>query len=205
MKGFDPTLCIAFKTISGCVSPLGEGERLNGSSTRVFALPLTLHPHGLIHHRGLLENNSGPSFQTPLHSQVHKTERKITTSCNSSAGSAPRILRRARCHSVNFPNERRPHFQSYRLWGEGTKCKRFDQIDLLSRSPTAVRPSLSRASAGGHGGDLGSLICVIVGGGMQNESSIIHSGRIQQVIACCCIASAPTERFIHLHVRRERP
>lgn len=95
-------------------------------------------------------------------------------------------------------------FSEYWSRGEGTKCKRFDQIDLLSRSSAGVWTSLSRASAGCTG-NLRSLICVIVRGETQNESSIIHSGHIQQVIVCCCITSAPEKRFIHLHAWQEYP
>lgn len=63
-------------------------------------------------------------------------------------------------------------FSAHRSRGESTKCKRFDQIDLLSRCSAAARTSLSRASVG-CAGNLCSLICVIVRGDrMTHQSSI---------------------------------
>lgn len=77
------------------------------------------------------------------------------------------------CHSVNFLNERRPYFQSIDRGGKDTKCKSFAQIDLLSRSPVGVRPSLSPAI--GCRRNLSPLICVIVRG--EREGIINHPFR----------------------------
>ncbi len=126
----------------------------------------------------------------PLWSRVHKINAKDHNSCNSLLSESCK-LSAARSATMSFSELsewEKTLFSEYWLWGEGTKCKRFDQIDLLSRSSAGVWTSMSRASMAGN---LHALICVIVRGGTQNESSIIHSGHIQQVIVCCCITSAP--------------
>lgn len=173
---------------------------------RKITMPVTLRSHQVIHQRGLFKTTGGHPFKL-LHSQ---------SKCIKGAGASEKdlstcsLLRECRTNSSLHYNNviqwtfwmREDLIFSVLIVGEGTKCKRFDQIDLLSRSSDGAWTSLSQASVG-CAGNLCSLICVIVRGERQNESSIIHSGYIQQVIVCCCIMSAPEKRFIRLDVWQE--
>lgn len=173
-------------------------------------MPLTVCSHQVIHHRALFKTTGGHLFKL-LHSEVKwikwtRASERDHKCCNS-------LLSQSSTHTQAYSTTmsfselsewEKTLFSEYWSRGEGTKCKRFDQIDLLSRSSAGVWTSLSRASVGCTG-NLRSLICVIVKGETQNESSIIHSGHIQQVIVCCCITSAPKKRFIHLDVWQEYP
>lgn len=147
-----------------------------------------------------LQNNWRPCFQTQLLSSTQNAKKDH----NSSFG----LLNHSRVHTLKALHHHNVSewalFSVVSLVRWSTKSKRFDLIDLLSCPLAAVRVSLSQASAGDTG-NLCSLICVIVRGVAHSESSIIHSGHIQQVIVCCCIPSTSEKCFIHLHVWQEHP
>lgn len=128
-------------------------------------MPLTVHPHLVIHHRSLFKTTGG-HFYKPLRSEAKfikwaHASAKDHNSFNSLPSESSTV---PQCHSVNFSEWEKTLFSEYWSWGEGTKCKRFDQIDLLSRSSAGVWISLSWGSMGGTG-NLHALVCVIVRGG----------------------------------------
>lgn len=133
-------------------------------------------PQQLIHHQGLFKSTGGHVLKLHL-SQAKCTSFKekhynacyslLSESCTPTPGNSTTM-------SFSELGEwEKTLFSEYWSQGDGTKCKRFGQIDLLSRSSAGVWTSLSWISVGCTG-SLRSLICVIVKGElkMNHQSSI---------------------------------